>query len=141
LRVPDRPALVGPPAHAHRITAADRAAPDNVPPALPEPRPAEPVPRLVDARGIRRDLASYRQPCQYCQAAIVWAVNPRGDPVPIDADPHQQGYLWVTVTAQGPVASRLTAGQAAGAREHGHRLHRPHRESCPKRRLWSHVKH
>lgn len=134
----DGAALVGPPAHPHRLTTADRARPEHIPSRPAEPAEPAPVRRLVDARTIRGDLASYRQACQYCTGPIVWAENTRGDPLPVDADPHADGHLWLTVDDRGITAGALTAGQAAGAREQGQRLHRPHRDSCPKRRLWSH---
>lgn len=146
--------LAGPPAHAHRLTAADEAHPDTAPtgPAVPvEERPA-PSRHLVSADQLRRDLASFRELCRHnCGAPIVWAYNTRGDPLPIDADPLPANSTWQTVV-QLAVDIDMSSGRPreivratsltdrrtiASARAHGVPLHLPHRESCRYGDRWS----
>lgn len=124
--------------HPLRLSDADADAEITRPPVMADDVEPAPARRLVSADRIRRDLAHYRQACDYCTAPIVWATNGKGDLLPVDADPDAEaGHLWLVVDDRGVRASALNRRQAAGAREQGKRLHRPHRKSCPKRLLWS----
>ena len=133
--------LTGPPAHPHRLLAADALRPRPDPVVDDPPRPA-PGRRLVSADRVRADLARHREPCRYCHRPVVWATNPAGDRVPVDADPIPPGtteaaLVTLHVDDRGPRSTRLTPGQIAGARAAGQRLHAPHRETCPSGHVWS----
>ncbi|WP_199444474.1 hypothetical protein [Umezawaea beigongshangensis] len=138
--------LTGPPAHAHRLLAADAANPDAAPtgPAVPVDEPPARRAHLVSADRLRRDLTAHREPCSHCHRPIVWALNPAGDRVPVDADPSEgQDAALVTlhVDDRGVRCVLLTPGQVTGARAAGQRLHVPHRESCRYGHLWSRHRH
>lgn len=122
-----------------RVQAADKANPAGAHPALPpEAEQAAPGRHLVAASAVRRDLASYREPCRWCHRAVVWAVTPSGDRLPVDAEPSADGVLVLSVDDRGVRTSvPLTKQQLPAAREHGQRLHIQHRETCPKGDRWS----
>lgn len=126
------------PGHWRRIRDADKANPAGARPALP-PEPERPSPgrHLVPADRVRRDLASYREPCGHCHRSVVWVTNERNDRLPVDPEPTSDGVLVLTVDDRGVRSARLNERQAAGAREHGKGLHVPHRETCPKGDRWS----
>jgi hypothetical protein len=128
--------------HHARITLAERTHPDpNRPPAVPPEQGAvAPSPRLIAVSKMRLDLAAHRKPCEHCQRPIVWAVNRRGDSIPVDAQPSDSGMWLLTPEPNGTIlATTLRAGQTAEARRHNQSLHHPHRASCPKRMVWSRV--
>ncbi|MFC6089444.1 hypothetical protein [Saccharothrix lopnurensis] len=127
-----------------RIRAADAAHPEDAHPALPTPDPAaatEPGRRLLPVDQVRGDVAGHVEPCGWCHRRVVWAANPRGDRLPVDAEPSADGHLVLSVVADGDAshvrAHPLAHGQLDGARRHGHRLHLPHRETCPQGTRWS----
>lgn len=70
--------------------------------------------------------------CGGCQAPIHWAktVGARGaeKAFPANITPEREGNVTVT----GGIATVLTKGQAAGAREHGVPLYTSHFSTCPK---------
>lgn len=121
-----------------RVKAADEANPAKARPAMP-PEPAEPVRRrLVDAARLRRDLASYREPCRWCTRPVVWALNPSGHRVPVDPEPAEDGVLVVTVDDRGVRCTEPLTGRALrSTRAFGQRMHQPHRNTCPKGDRWS----
>lgn len=130
------------PAHAHRLIDAAAANPAGAPtgPAVPVDEPRTRAPHLVAANRLRRDLAAYREACDHCHLPIVWATNPSGDRVPVDADPttgNEAAFVTLHVDDRGVRCVLLKPGQVAGARAAEQRLHVPHRETCRYGHLWS----
>lgn len=69
--------------------------------------------------------------CGSCGAAIVWAKTQRGERMPVDAEPSDNGNVLVTGQPPNRRAGVLTRGQAEGARAVGQQLHLSHFVTCP----------
>ncbi|RKT49296.1 hypothetical protein [Saccharothrix australiensis] len=115
-----------------RVQLADVAHPQGAHPALPAPTaPTAPGRRLLPVDQARRDIAAHVQPCGWCHGRIVHATTCDGGSTPVDAEPSPAGRLLLSVDDRGVRCHPLTAGQVAGALDHGHRVHTAHRETCP----------
>lgn len=133
-----RAGVLSGPGHPGRIKAADAAHPEGARPAITDTAPA---PAVRIAR-FRDDLVPHLAQCEHCRVAIVWAYNPKGQRVPVDAEPNPdkvRGVVVLFVDNGGFVQATYLAseGQARGARAHGQLLHLPHRETCRFAYRWS----
>lgn len=127
------------PGHHGRIKAADAAHPERARPAIAD---AGTSPATSRIRRFRDDLVPHLAECEHCHKPIVWAYNPKGRRVPVDAEPHPSAVhdvIVLFVDAGGFVRATYlaTEGQARGARAHGQSLHLPHRETCRFAHRWS----
>lgn len=96
--------------------------------------PAAPGPAAVNilARRAEAAAASVTQPCDYCEAPIVWTLTVNDRRMPLDAAPVVGGNVLVLV--DGPLLRATVIGtpraRAVLARQ-GHPLRVTHRLSCP----------
>ncbi len=79
---------------------------------------------------------SDRKACRACQMEIVFAETNRlhlGKPVvmPVDAEPDRNGNVFLSVKGGKYYAGVIKKNQAAGMRDAGQELHRPHFATCP----------
>lgn len=66
------------------------------------------------------------QRCGSCQAPIVWVITARGRPLPLDADPHPKGNVWLD-------KGHVTIG---GNPPPGTTLWKSHFATCPEAGQW-----
>ncbi|TKG57953.1 hypothetical protein [Prauserella endophytica] len=78
------------------------------------------------------NLAPFRAKCNGCAAPILWAVTPEGEDVPVNPGTSHTGNVLLAVQNGELVAGVLNRGQASGARNAGHHLHRLHDVDCPR---------
>lgn len=71
--------------------------------------------------------------CPDCRAPILWLTTPKGNRMPVDAQPHAEG----NVVVEGATCAVLGRNQLPGARAAGRPLHRHHRLSCPHADKWA----
>lgn len=79
---------------------------------------------------------SDRKACRACHAEIVFAQTNRlhrGQPVmmPVDAEPADNGNVFLSLQGGKYYAGVIRKNQAAGMRDGGQELHRPHFATCP----------
>jgi len=78
--------------------------------------------------------------CEWCNAAILWVIGPRGGRLPIDAKPSEDGTVFLQRQDGQVFGGTVTRGQAAGMRAAGKQLHEPHRFTCPEAERWTKAK-
>ena len=69
--------------------------------------------------------------CKSCHAPIFFAQTSKGEFMPIDAEPAENGNVLVTGPDTCPVAAVVNRGQASGLRAAGYPLYLPHFVTCP----------
>jgi hypothetical protein len=80
-------------------------------------------------------LAVQPSPCNFCQRSIFWLTTARGQRMPVDIRPHDEGN--VDIDRHAGTCGVLNPTAAAGARKAGRLLYRHHKLSCPHADKWA----
>ena len=88
--------------------------------------------------GTRGDRGPHSKACTWCTARLIWAPDPAGTRVALDATPSPDGLVVLYPRpGQADMAVELTRAAAAAHRASGRPTYRRHATSCPYAHQWS----
>lgn len=69
--------------------------------------------------------------CRSCQAEIRWAKTAAGKSMPLDAEPHLEGTVYLGFVGGDEIAITVTGAERAAVQIEGRDLFRSHFATCP----------